>query len=217
MKQIFSILVFSFLLTSCFFHWDTGSSDESTQSSTPKTILALGDSLTAGYWVDASENYPTKLENILKENNYNYTVINAGVSWDTSAQVLARAEKYLSKKPDMLILVVWWNDGLKWLPVSDMQENILEIVDMYEEIWTKVVIWGMDIFPTYGLGYRSDFKKVYKTVVKERKDVELYSFFLSGVATKDELNLRDKVHPNADGYDVIVEKLYTFLKKKKLL
>jgi len=91
MKQIFSILVFSFLLTSCFFHWDTGSSDESTQSSTPKTILALGDSLTAGYWVDASENYPTKLENILKENNYNYTVINAGVSWDTSAQVLARA------------------------------------------------------------------------------------------------------------------------------
>lgn len=182
-----------------------------------KTILALWDSLTAWYWVQKFENYPSKLESKLQENGYDYTIINAWVSWDTSAEVLARAPDYTSLKPDILILVVWWNDWLKWFPVADMKENILAIIDMYQREWTQIVLWWMDIFPTLWLGYRSDFKKVYKQVVKERDDIELYPFFLSGVATKKELNLRDQVHPNAAGYDIIVEKLYNFMKKKKVL
>ncbi len=215
MKKIILWLLCLCMITSCISGKNL-SSDENT-SIEPKTILALWDSLTAWFWVDESENYPSKLEAKLKENGYNHTIINAWISWDTSADVLARASKYIDQKPDILILVVWWNDGLKWLPVADMKENILAIVDMYQDEWVQVVLWWMDIFPTLWLWYRSDFKNVYKEVVKERDDIEFYKFFLSGVATKDELNLRDKVHPNPAGYDIIVEKLYDFMKKKKLL
>jgi len=176
-----------------------------------KKILALWDSLTAWYWVDISENYPSKLSKILEENGYSYEIVNAWVSGDTSENLLERADWYLEEDPDILLLVIWWNDWLQKRSTQVMKENILEIIDMFHNWETKIVLWWMQIPPNLGLTYSREFNRVYEQIAQEENDIYLHKDFLQWVAWYARYNLQDKIHPNREWYDIIVENLYEFL------
>lgn len=183
---------------------------------TEKTIIALGDSLTAWYWVDISENYPTKLEKKLLENNYDYKIVNAWISWDTSAWLKSRVSLYLEQNPEIVIIVIWWNDALRWLSTVDLKSNILSIIDTFPDN-TKIVLWGMDIPINLWLKYRNDFKNVYKEISKERENIYFLPYFLEWVWWNPNFNIDDNIHPNSQWYDIIVQNLYDFLIKNDVL
>lgn len=211
MKYI--VLILTFLLFSC-----TQEIQENNTNLLPEQkqiILALWDSLTAWYWVDESENYPSKLQKILDDSWYNYEVINAWVSWDTSANLLSRAPLYLEKNPSIVILVIGWNDWLRWLSTAELKQNILQIIDTFPK--SKIVVWWMDIPANLWISYRNDFKKVYSEIEKERKDIYFLEYFLEGVWWKQEYNISDMIHPNSEGYNIIVKNLIEFLDENKLI
>lgn len=211
MKYIFLIL--SLFLFSC-----SSQVEENKTILNPEQkqiILALWDSLTAGYWVEESENYPSKLQKILDDSWYNYEVINWWVSWDTSANVLSRAPLYLEKNPNIIILVVWWNDGLRGLSTQDLKQNILQIINTFPN--SKIVVWWMDIPVNLWLAYRNQFRNVYKEIAKEREDIYFLEYFLEGVAGKSELNISDMIHPNSEWYNIIVKNLMSFLQEEKII
>lgn len=177
-----------------------------------KKIVALGDSLTAGYGVDLSESYPALLEQKLQENGYQYTVVNAGVSGETSSGTLARVEWILTQNPEIVIVETGANDGLRGGAVDLLEENLREIVEMLHEKNVAVLLTGMKMVWNLGPVYVSQFNKVYPKIAEER-DVELMPFFLEGVATKSALNTEDGIHPNSAGYKVIVENIYPYVVK----
>lgn len=182
-----------------------------------KYILAIGDSLTAWYWLDPQSSYPSQLEELLKNNWYNYKIVNAGKSWDTSYQVLDRLNWNLEDtKYDLAILVVWGNDGLRWLDTSEMKQNIWKIIDKLKGKNIKVVLWGMKMPINYWNNYITSFEKVYVDVSKE-KQVPLLEFFLSWVALDKNLNLQDWIHPNKQWYSIISNNIYNFLVKNNLI
>lgn len=182
-----------------------------------KTILALGDSLTAWYWVDLRENYPFLLEQKLKDNSYNYKVINWWISWDTSDWLKSRASLYLSQNPDIVIIVIWWNDWLRWLSTDNLKNNILEIIDIFSNNDTKIVLWWMDIPANLWSKYRKDFISLYKDISKERSDIYFIDYFLEWVWGVAKYNISDRIHPNLEWYKKIVDNLYNFLEKNKIL
>jgi len=175
-----------------------------------KVIVALGDSLTAWFGLPEDDSYPSKLSVKLEEEWYNYKVINGWVSGETSKQLLDRAELYLDQDPDVAIIVIGGNDGLRSLPIDQMKDNIIAIIDLYQENGVEVVIAWMDIPINLGFSYRNDFKGAYKEISNER-NIHFMKFFLEDVAGIGYLNQLDKIHPTAEGYDIVVENLYQFL------
>ena len=185
---------------------------ESRENVDMKTIVALGDSLTAGYGVDLSESYPALLEQKLQGNGYQYTVVNAGVSGETSSGTLARVEWILTQNPEIVIVETGANDGLRGVTVNLLEENLLEIVRILHENNVAVLLAGMKMVWNLGPAYVLQFNEVYPNIAEE-KDVELMPFFLEGVATKSNLNIEDGIHPNSAGYKVIVENIYPYVVK----
>jgi len=218
-----------FLLSACFW-WDEESSkiwenqgltseDQSIQEEKTRYILALWDSLTAGYTLPIEDSYPSQLEVLLQDNWYNYKLINAWVSGNTSAQALERLDLYLEDEeeiPELAIVVIWWNDGLRWQSIDEIEKNLTEITKALQEKWTTVIIGWMQIPPNRWFRYFNDFKWVYKKVAKAT-DAERIPFFLDDVATKWVYNLPDGIHPNKDGYEIISKNIFEFLKKNKLI
>lgn len=213
MKYI--LLLFSFFLFSCSTSVVEENTQETTQSAQKEVILALWDSLTAGYGLEESESYPSQLQKKLDEEWYNYEVINAWVSWDTSANLLSRADLYLEKNPSIVLLVVWWNDGLRGLSTSDLKQNILSIIDTFPD--SKIVLGWMDIPANLWISYRNDFKKIYSEVAEERKNIYFLEYFLEWVWWKSQYNISDMIHPNRDWYEIIVGNLMKFLEKNKII
>jgi len=217
MKKILFLILSLFLFVSCSKNEELNDKNIILNDiQKQKNILALWDSLTAGYWVDISENYPTKLEKKLLENNYNYKVINAWISGDTSAWLSSRTSLYLEQNPEIVIIVIWWNDALRWLSTIDLKSNILSTIDAFPD-WTKIVLGGMDIPINLWLKYRNDFKNVYKEISKERKHIYFLPYFLDWVWWVSNLNISDNIHPNSAGYDIIVQNLYDFLIENEIL
>ncbi len=171
MKKIFLLISLLFIF-SCS-NTEKQENIETTKITNPK-ILCLWDSLTAWYWVWEQENYPYKLLETLSSKWYKYEIINWWVSWDTSNQVLERTSLYTDLNPEIVILVVWWNDWLRWLPNSNLKENILKIIDLFPN--SKIVLWWMDLPINFWLKYRSDFKKVYSDVKQDKTDIYLLDF-----------------------------------------
>ncbi len=217
MKKIVLIFFYIFFIISCTNNQivsETKIPEELVKKE--KIILSLWDSLTAWYWVDLVDNYPSKLEKKLTDLWYNYKVINSWVSGDTSSSLKSRVSLYLDKNPEIIILVIWWNDWLRWLSTVDLKENIKAIIDAFPKD-TKIVLWWMDIPINLGFKYRSDFKKVYEEISKENKDIYFFKSFLDWVMGDYKLNISDRIHPNPLWYDIIVWNLYDFLEKNKIL
>lgn len=178
-------------------------------SSTPDTrprIVAFGDSLTAGLGVSAEESYPAQLQRRLDVLGYTYRVINAGVSGDTTAGGLRRVSWILTNKPDLVILELGANDGLRGLSVDQTQHNLREIILRLRGAGVGIVLVGMKLPPNYGQDYTTRFEAMYRTVAREQQ-VPFIPFFLEGVGGSSSLNQADGIHPTGEGYKVVVENL----------
>ena len=174
------------------------------------TIVAVGDSLTEGLGVAEELAYPAVLEKKLQSNGYHYRVVNAGVSGETSSGTLARIKWVLKLKPDIVILVIGANDGFRGIDPELIKSNILSIVRELKDHQVTVLLGGMQMGRNLGKEYITAFEAVYPEVAKE-ENIGLIPFFLTGVATKSNLNQTDGIHPTAEGYRVVVEHIFPFV------
>lgn len=176
------------------------------------TIIALGDSLTAGRGVAEGEAYPAVLEAILQQGGYNWQVINAGISGETSSGALTRIEWIIAQKPDIVILETGANDGMRGIPVRVVRENISQAVQLLKAANIEVVLAGMQMLQNLGPEYTKQFKAVYPDVA-EKHGVILIPFFLEQVAGTPSLNLPDFIHPNPEGHRIVAQTVYPFVVK----
>ena len=172
----------------------------------PISILALGDSLTAGYGLDPAAAFPVKLEAALKAKGHNVTVVNAGVSGDTAAQGAARLDWSLSDDVDAVIVELGANDALRGLAPAQAEAALMEIADKLVARKLPFLIAGMRAPPNMGPDYVAAFEAMYGRVA-ERSGALLYPFFLDGVAADAKLNQADGLHPTPEGVDVIVSRI----------
>jgi len=173
-------------------------------------IVAVGDSLTAGYGLDEEQGYPFLLEQELIRKGYNYTVINAGVTAETSSGTLARMEWILTLQPDIVILETGANDGLRGLDPNLARENVKKMLTLLQREKVDVLLAGMKMVWNLGQDYVARFNAIYPELAEEFQ-VELMPFFLEGVAMKKELNLPDGLHPNEDGYKIIAHNIIPYV------
>lgn len=170
-------------------------------------IIAVGDSLTAGYGVNLNESYPIQLEKKLQENSFNVEVINAGISGETTAGLLDRVEFIKSNTPDMILITIGGNDALRNLPIESTEENILAIIKSFKEIVPANKIFLMEIKAPLnrGIAYANQFNLIYEKVAKQEK-INLVPFVTSEVFLDSSLMLEDRIHPNQKGYQLIIDK-----------
>ena len=170
------------------------------------TLLALGDSLTAGYGLEANEAFPVKLEAALKAKYPDLHVLNGGVSGDTAADGLARLDWALTDDVTGLIVELGANDALRGLDVVQTEVALDEILSKAKARNLPVLILGMKAPPNLGADYVTAFDGLYPRLA-EKYQALLYPFYLDGVAADPTLNQADGIHPNAKGVDIIVSKL----------
>ena len=175
-----------------------------------KIIVAVGDSLTAGQGLDEEESYPALLEKKLQADGYNYKVVNAGVSAETSSGTLSRLEWLLSMNPDIVILETGANDGLRGIEPQVVENNIREILGILKEKEVVVLLAGMKMVRNLGPAYVARFNAVYPKLAEEFEPV-FFPFFLEGVAMQSALNQADTIHPNGQGYRKITENIYPYV------
>ncbi len=178
----------------------------------PIKILALGDSLTEGFGVDPSMSYPAQLQNKLLQNGHNIAVINAGISGDTTTNGLARVDWSLQNEPDIVIVELGGNDSLRGVDLAITQANLDEIVRKYTESGAVVIVAGMQTIQNLGPDYTAEFAAMYPAIA-EKYGALLIPFFLDGVAADPNLNQADFVHPTAEGYAVIVDRIYPIVEQ----
>ncbi len=169
-------------------------------------LLALGDSLVAGYGLDAQDSFPFVLQQRLVEEGFDATVINGGVSGDTSRGGLSRLDWLFADNPDLMLVELGANDGLRGLPPEDTEANLRAILERARDENLPVILAGMMAPPNLGRDYSEAFNAVYPRLAAEF-DVFFYPFFLDGVAAEMHLNQSDGMHPNADGVEVIVDRI----------
>ncbi len=167
------------------------------------TILALGDSLTAGYGLAADEAFPVQLETQLRMRGYRVRLVNAGVSGDTTEDGLRRLESSLRCSPDLVIVELGANDALQMLDPRQAKTNLIMILSRLQSAGIPVILAGMKAPPYLGAAYVASFDPIFPQLAEEF-EVPLYPFFLAGVAGKPELNLADGIHPTAAGIRLIV-------------
>ena len=195
-----------------------GASNSNRPPATPQAvanrpkIIAFGDSLTAGFGLAEKESYPYLLQERLKADGFNYEVVNAGVSGDTSLGGLERSDWVLDQEnAEILILELGANDLLRGVPVPKMKENLDKIIRKAKAKNLKILFCGMLAPPTTGTNYGRDFTTVFPDLATEHK-VEFLPFLLDNVATKKELNQADGIHPNVEGEKIMTENVYKALK-----
>ena len=174
-------------------------------------VVALGDSLTAGYGLLEAQAYPALLQKKIDEDGYAFEVVNAGVSGDTSAGGLRRLDWALEGNVRVLIVALGANDGLRGLPVAEMKENLGTIIDRAREKNVVVILAGMEAPPNYGPEYVQSFRTAYRSLVSTKR-VLFVPFLLDGVAGVGTLNQADGIHPNEQGAQIIAETLWPVLR-----
>lgn len=178
----------------------------------PARILVLGDSLTAGYGLPADQSFPSQLEAALHARGHAVTVINAGVSGDTTAGGLARLDWVLADKPDFAIVELGANDGMRGLDPDQTYANLLAIVGRLRQAGVPVLLAGMLAPPNLGRDYQQAFADVYVRVLQHHP-VIFYPFFLDGVAADRGLNQADGIHPTTQGVRVIVDNILPYVER----
>ena len=176
----------------------------------PVRLLAFGDSLVAGYGLNSAESFPAQLEVALRAKGHNVTVINGGVSGDTTAAGRARLDWSLAERPDAVIVELGANDALRGLKPSKAYENLDAILTRLKDENLPVLLAGMLALRNLGPEYREEFDAIFPRLA-EKHDVPLYPFFLAGVVLEPGLNQYDGLHPNANGVAVIVERILPYV------
>jgi acyl-CoA thioesterase I len=185
--------------------------DPTTPPARPK-IVALGDSLTAGYGLLESQSYPALLQQRLDAEGYKYEVVNAGVSGDTTAGGLRRLDWALEGGDvRVLIVALGGNDGLRGLPVDEMKKNLTAIITRAREQHVVVILAGMEAPPNYGQEYATAFRSAFREIAA-RERVLVIPFLLDKVAGQSQLNQGDGIHPNEQGTRIVAETFWSVLR-----
>ena len=165
-------------------------------------VVFLGDSLTAGLGLPVDQAFPAVVAEELAKRGRPIRVVNAGVSGDTTAGGLRRAEWVLSQRPDVVVLALGANDGLRGLPLVETEKNLRGIISKAREAGARVLLCGMLIPTSYGPQYQEGFGRLFPRLAKE-EGLPLVPFLLEGVAGRKELNLEDGIHPNPEGQKIL--------------
>jgi acyl-CoA thioesterase-1 len=186
-----------------FHAWNAGANDTAESAI---RLLVLGDSLTAGYGLPVEESFPVQLEKSLQHAGHRVTVLNAGVSGDTTAGGLSRLDWALSDAPQLVIVELGGNDALRGLPPEQTYANLDAILARLTESGIQVVLAGMRAPRNLGPDYANAFDQLYPRLAHKFR-VAFYPFFLEGVALVPGLNQPDGIHPNAAGVAEIVKRI----------
>lgn len=182
------------------------------QGAVAGTLLVLGDSISAAFGLDTRQGWVSLLEQRLAAEGFDYQVVNASVSGDTSAGGLARLPTLLAEhRPDLLIVELGGNDGLRGQPPAQLQQNLAAMVQQARKAGTRVLILGMKLPPNYGLRYTTAFAEVFPQVAKEQ-DVALVPFLLEGAAGLPLMTQADGIHPTAAAQPRLLDNVWPVLK-----
>jgi len=178
----------------------------------PKVVLVLGDSVAAGYGIDPSEAFPARIQEKIAAKGWNFKVVNAGQSGDTSAGGLGRMEWLLRNRVDVLVLELGANDGLRGVPAEVTTKNLQAIIDRTKAKYpqAKIVIAGMKVPPNMGRDYGRRFESIFSELAKRNKTA-LIPFILEDVGGVKKLNLPDGIHPTAKGHEIAAANLWKVL------
>jgi acyl-CoA thioesterase-1 len=182
------------------------------QGAAAGTVLVVGDSISAAFGLDTRLGWVTLLEQRMKDEGFTDKVVNASISGDTSAGGQARLPALLAEhKPELVILELGGNDGLRGQQPAQLQQNLASMIDRSRDAGAKVLLLGMQIPPNYGPRYTNAFKAVYSDLAAEKK-VPLVPFFLEGVGGVPELMQADGLHPAAGAQGKLLENVWPALK-----
>lgn len=213
------VLIFASVLISCSEKkvdtpQDIAVSENSEEvNSENKIILFFGNSLTAAYGIDPEDGFAGLTQQRIDSLGMEYRVINGGLSGETTAGGLSRLDWFLEDKPDIFILELGGNDGLRGIKVSETKSNLEKIIDKVRSKFpdTKIILAGMQIPPNMGQEYASEFTQIYPAVA-QGKEVTLIPFLLENVGGIRELNLPDGIHPTEAGHKIVFETIWPFIK-----
>lgn len=205
MLPAFGQMVRRILLVNTIF-LGTASSAMCAENAPPIRIVALGDSLTAGYGLKQGEGFPEQLSRLLKSKGHNVVVSNAGVSGDTTAGGLERLDWSIGDDTEAVIMELGANDALRGLPVDQARRNLETMIKRLKSRGIPVLLAGMRAPRNLGDDYANAFDRMYPELA-EKYDLILYPFFLTGVALDPKLNLGDGLHPTANGVGIIAERI----------
>ena len=178
-----------------------------------KTVMVLGDSISAGYGIEPQQAWVNLLQKRLDQQYpKQHKVVNASVSGETTSGALARLPKLLqTHKPNVVVIELGGNDGLRGQPPQMIQKNLAQLIQQSQKANATVVVLGMKILPNYGTAYSKAFENNYKMVSQQYK-VKLLPFFLEGVAGNKSLMQKDLVHPNGKAQPILLNLAYPYIK-----
>ncbi len=174
-------------------------------------LVVLGDSLTEGYGVSRLQAYPALLEKKIQADGKSWSVVNAGISGATSASGPSRMRWQMKMKPQMVIVALGANDGLRGLSVESTEKNLSQTIEIAQKEKVKVILAGMMLPPNYGAKYTKDFQEIYNRLAKKYQ-LQKIPFLLDGVAGNPKLNLADGIHPNEKGHEIIAGHVFDAIK-----
>jgi acyl-CoA thioesterase-1 len=179
-----------------------------------KVILFFGNSLTAGMGLEPSEAFPALIKERIDSLGFEYEVINAGLSGETTASGKNRIDWVLSKEVAVFVLELGANDGLRGVPLAETRKNLQEIIDIVNEKNpnAEIILAGMQIPPNMGEAYTTEFRNIFPELAKKNK-LKLIPFLLDGVAGDPKLNQQDGIHPTAKGYKIVADNVWDVLKE----
>jgi len=174
-------------------------------------ILIVGDSLSAAYGMELNDSWPRLLQNRLTEHGYSYRVFNSSIVGDTTQGGRTRLEQLLSElQPEIVIIELGGNDGLRGLPLEVTQENLQSMIDQSKNTGARVVLTGIRLPPNYGRKYTERFSEMYVSLARET-GVEFIPFLLEGVALNSSLMLEDGIHPTAEAQSLVLQNVWQAL------
>lgn len=177
-----------------------------------QVLLFFGNSITAGYQLDITEAFPALIQERLDSLGYQYQVVNAGLSGETTAAGLNRIDWVLQTIPDVFVLELGANDGLRGLDLAATKQNLMAIIDKVRAANpdVKILLTGMQVPPNMGEAYAAEFRDIFPAVAKE-KNTALMPFILKDVAGEPDLNLADGIHPTAEGHKILAQNIWPYL------
>ena len=181
--------------------------------STPEKILFFGDSITAGYGIDKSNAFPALIQQKIDSLGWDFKVVNAGLSGETSAGGLRRVDWIMRQDFEVFVLELGGNDGLRGINLASTKQNLKEIIEKVRNKRpdAEIILTGMQVPPNLGPDYTEQFKSMYPEIAKE-KNVNLIPFLLEDVGGNPDLNQGDGIHPTAEGHKIIAETVWEELK-----
>jgi acyl-CoA thioesterase-1 len=175
-----------------------------------RLIVCLGDSLTEGYGLAPERAFPSLVERMLRERGHSVRVTNAGISGSTSASAVSRLRWQLRSRPEIVVIALGGNDGLRGVDVAATRANLSAAIELAKESGARVLLAGMKLPPNYGREYTAAFEAMFPALAKQH-GVALLPFLLEGVAADPALNLPDGIHPNERGAEIVARNVLTAL------